>query len=251
MTDGSINFAVVEDLGGGLKLTGSTQFAQPAARGASPTKEDSVLGLTGSFGTIAYANTRTSNAAIGANVFGSWMPVTSFYAGVDSRSNVDVLSYTSPELVQGVKVAYAHVEAAEGAGTSAAKVGQFTVSYANGPLTGVANFKNYNAAALTSGAEKNRTELAVTYDLGVAKVGVGSGSKTTTTGSSLTSYGVSVPMGAVTFGVNGAKRGDAKFYDAGVSYALSKRTSVNVMTGKLTGGTNAGTQTRVGVKHSF
>lgn len=85
----------------------------------------------------------------------------------------------------------------------------------------------------------------------MAKVGIGSGSKTTETGKSLTSYGVSVPMGAVTFGVNGAKRGDVKFYDAGVSYALSKRTSVNVMTGKLTGGDNVGTQTRVGVKHSF
>ncbi len=253
MTDGSINFAVVEDLGGGLKLTGSTQFAQAATRGDAPTKEDSVLALSGTFGTVAYANTRTANAAIGANVFGSWMPVTSFYAGVDSRSDVDVLSYTSPELVQGVKVAYANVEATEGSGTSAAKVNQFTVSYANGPLTGVANFKNYNAAAVAavSGSTKNRTELAVTYDLGVAKVGIGSGSKTTETGKSLTSYGVNVPMGAVTFGVNGAKRGDVKFYDAGVSYALSKRTSVNVMTGKLTGGTNAGTQTRVGVKHSF
>jgi hypothetical protein len=250
-TDASINFAVAEDLGGGMKLTGAAQFANNALRGGNLTKEDSSVALSTSMGTITYANTRSANAAITANVFGSWMPVTSFYAGVDSRVDVDVLAYTTPELAPGLKASYASVEAVEGVGTSAAKIGQFTVNYANGPLVAVANFKNYNAAALSAGDKKSRSELAVTYDLGVAKVGVGSGSKLTDSGKTLTSYGVSVPMGAVTFGVNGAKRGDVKFYDAGVSYALSKRTSVNVMTGKLTGGAYAGSQSRVGIKHTF
>jgi len=249
-TDASVKATVSEDLGGGLKAAGSIQFAQNPIRGGSLVKEDSSLALSGDFGTIAYANTRSSNTAIGSQVFASWMPVTSFYAGVDSRSDVDNFSYTTPALIPGLNLGYTLTETTEGVATSAGKVNTFGATYSNGPLAAAVAYKSYNTTAAGSNMA-NRSEMFVTYDAGVAKVGLGFGSKTISTGSALTAYGVSVPMGAITLGVNGASRGSYNFYEAGVVYALSKRTSANLMIGNFEGGDYAGNQTRVGIKHTF
>jgi predicted porin len=49
-------------------------------------------------------------------------------------------------------------------------------------------------------------------------------------------------------------RGDLKQTDFGVSYAFSKRTALNVASGKLAGSATAannGTQSRVQLKHTF
>jgi len=251
-TDASVAVGVSEDLGGGLRAAASVQFAQNPLRGNGVTKEDSSLSLSGAFGTVAYANTRSSNTAIGSQVFASWMPVTSFYSSgnVDSRVDVDNFSYTTPELIKGLKVGYTFTETTEGVPTSAGKVNTFSATYSDGPLAAAVAYKSYNASAAGSNMS-NRSEMFVTYDAGIAKVGAGFGSKLTSTGSALTAYGVSVPMGAITLGVNGASRGSLNFYEAGVVYALSKRTSANIMIGNFEGGDNAGNQSRVGIKHTF
>ena len=251
-TDASVKVDVSEDLGGGLRAAGAVQFAQNPLRGGGLVKEDSSLSLSGAFGTVAYANTRSSNTAIGSQVFASWLPVVSFYStgNVDSRADVDNFSYTSPELIKGLKAGYTFSEGTEGVATSAAKTNTFSATYSNGPLAAAVAYKSYNASAAGSNMA-NRSEMFVTYDAGVAKVGAGFGSKLTSTGSALTAYGISVPMGAITVGLNGASRGSLNFYEAGVVYALSKRTSANVMFGNLEGGDNAGSQTRVGIKHTF
>jgi len=251
-TDASVNVAVSEDLGGGLRAAGSVQFAQNPLRGGGVVKEDSSLSLSGAFGTVAYANTRSSNTAVGSQVFASWMPVTSFYSAgnVDSRVDVDNFSYTTPELIKGLKVVYTFTEATEGVPTSAGKINTFGATYSDGPLAAAVAYKSYNVSAAGTNMA-NRSEMFVTYDAGIAKVGAGFGSKLTSTGSALTAYGVSVPMGAITLGFNGASRGSLNFYEAGVVYALSKRTSANVMFGNFEGGDNAGGQSRFGIKHTF
>jgi len=258
VTDASIKATVVEDLGGGLKVTAAGQFAMNNSRGGNLTKEDSSVALAGGFGTVAFASTRSSDTAIAANVFASWMPVTSFYATVSSRAAGDVLSYTSPAIVPGLTLGLAQFEVTEGAVTSVLKSNILSANYTNGPLTVMVAQKattGLTAAQLVT-TKKNNTELAATYDLGVAKLGLGYDSATTTganayTDSNMTSYGVSVPMGAITLGVNGAKRGVRNFYDAGVNYDLSKRTSLRVAFGKMEGGNNAGNQSRVGILHAF
>jgi len=251
-TDASVAVGVSEDLGGGLRAAASVQFAQNPLRGNGVVKEDSSLTLSGAFGAVAYANTRSSNTAIGSHVFASWMPVTSMYStgNVDSRVDVDNFSYTSPELIKGLKLGYTFTEATEGVATSAAKINTFSATYSDGPLAAAVAYKSYNASAAGTNMA-NRSEMFVTYDAGIAKVGAGFSSKLTSTGSALTAYGVSVPMGAITLGVNGASRGALNFYDAGVVYALSKRTSANIMIGNFEGGDNAGSQTRIGIKHTF
>ena len=254
-TDANIKATIVEDLGGGLKITAAGDFNLNGARSGNLTKGDSSVTLAGGFGSLAFANTRSSNTAIQANVFASWMPVTAFYATVDARAAIDLLSYTSPEVMPGLKFGIARLEVTENTATSINTQTILSATYAVGPLS-LAGAQKTMSGVITAGTEKSNTELAATYDLGVAKVGLGYGSALTTsttlyTGKNLISYGISAPMGAITFGVNGAKRGDRNFYDAGVNYALSKRTQVRAQLGKMEGGTNAGNQYRVGLFHTF
>ena len=263
VTDASVKVTATEDLGGGLKITAAGQFAMNASRGGNVTKEDSSVALAGGFGSLAFSSTRTSDTAIGANVFASWLPRVSFYDSVSSRAATDVLSYTSPAIVPGLTLGLAQAELTEGVSTSDQKVTIVSANYSAGPLTVALAQKSANkltAAQITAQAKKNNTEAAVTYDFGVARVGLGYDSATTGgtayTSKALTSYGISVPMGAITFGVNGAKRGDNKFYDAGVNYALSKRTQVRAQFGKIDGtsstsATYDGNQYRVGLFHTF
>ena len=266
-TDASIKFTATEDLGGGLKATAAAQFATNELRGGGLTKEDTSIVLSGGFGSLTIANSRSSDAAILANVFASWMPVTSFYATVSSRVDIDLISYTTPAILPGLTATVTSAELTEGKTKSVTQSNGIAFNYTQGPLAAVVGFKTTNGLTTTqlTTTEKNNTELAVTYDLGVDKVGLGfdsaslKGTSSNAYGEkSLISYGVNVPMGAFTVGYNGAKRGVNKFYDAGVSYDLSKRTSIKAMVGKLTNtsssstsASNAGTQYRVGVLHNF
>lgn len=250
MTDSDINFAVSEEISTGVRAMGAVSLSANNARGGNVTKNDSSLSLATGLGTITVANTRTSNAAIASNVFGSAMPVTSIYASTDSRAAADVASYTTPELVKGLRLSVAQVEATEGNGSSA-KVKVFGATYSNGPLFITLANKDYNKQLNTAGAE-DRTEGAITFDAGVAKVGLGYGTKTTATGDAGTYYGVTVPVGAFTVGVNGGKRGAAEYYDAGVKYSLSKRSTINAMYGNRNTGSGADlSQYRVGIFHTF
>jgi len=263
VTDASIKATVVEDLGGGLKVTAAGQFALNGSRGGNVTKEDSSVALAGGFGTVSFASTRSSDTAIMANVFASWLPRVSFYDTVSSRASGDSLGYTSPS-INGFNVGVTQFEVTEGTGTSATKSNVLSSTYTAGPFAAALAYKSttgLTSAQINAGAKKTNVEAAATYDLGVAKVGLGYDSATTGgtgayTDKAMTSYGVSMPMGALTLGVNAATRGANKFYDAGANYDLSKRTSVRVQFGKSTGTSStttnyAGNQYRVGVLHNF
>ncbi len=100
VTDSSLKIAAVEDLGGGLKASFGMQFTMGNQRGMETadglTKEDSSIALSGDFGTLTLANTRTSDTGINAMVFSSWLPRVSWYDTVSARAATDVVSYTSP-----------------------------------------------------------------------------------------------------------------------------------------------------------
>jgi predicted porin len=249
-----LTFRTTEDLGGGLKASGFFTIENMHNRGVAHSTADSGISLGGGFGTVAINNTRAGNLAASANVFGASLS-TDFYASVaDTRKNVQVLSYTSPALIPGLNVSLAQANIENTAATQAAKIDIIGASYTTGPLTLGVQQKSFNATATASGAENKQTEGFVRYNAGVAVIGLGYGSKTTTTGKAVSSYGISVPMGAFTFGVEGAERGTAKFQNYGVRYALSKRTTVHVGAGTQTAATaGAASQktNRVRLSHAF
>ena len=277
MAVADLTFRATEDLGGGLKATGFFTIENMNTRGRTatrtssgvdaggagtsastdsfntngPTNADSGLSLAGNFGSIAFSNTRSTNLAANANVFGTSI-TNGFYETVDSRPNIQAISYTSPALVPGLNVSLAQVNVGDAASSQVGKISVIGASYANGPFSLGAQQKNYNASATASGASNKRSEGFAKYNLGVAVIGLGFGSKITTTGKAMTSYGLSVPMGNITFGYEGAVRDAAKFNNYGVRYDFSKRTTVHLSAGQYqTTATNSLNQSRIRLSHTF
>jgi predicted porin len=258
VTDANLKLAAVEDLGGGLKASFDYTLETGAFRGAPATRADSGIAVSGSFGAVALRNTRGSDLI--ASIVS---PAISLPDGlydnlaIVSRGSQDQFIYTSPAF-NGFTAQYLYVEANDGAislptadGVKSAQV--YGLSYAAGPLSVTAAIKA-NSLQGTTSVKKNQQELAVSYDLGVAKVGYAFDGKETNTGTNANGVSVTVPMGAVTLGVQSFKRGVLKQTDFGASYAFSKRTSLNVASGKLSGHAteaNNGTQSRVQLKHTF
>ena len=151
------------------------------------------------------------------------------------------------------------------------------VSYKMKPQNATATAATFTAAGTTANTwgllPKANMELSVTYDLGVAKMGFAydgaqqSGSATAVDTSTLgttaletsayasretavalskaaSAFSVTVPMGAVTFGLNYAKRGSYTMTQVGAKYDLSKRTSFSAGFGQKTAkNSDATTQT--------
>jgi predicted porin len=255
-----LTFRANEDIGGGLKASAFFTIENMNNRGTDagsspngPTNADSGISLGGGFGTVAVTNTRSGNMADRANVFGTSIS-NGFYETVASRSPIQLLSYTSPALIPGLNVSLSQANVGNTAASQAAKITTVGATYSAGPLALGVQQKSFNTTATPAGAEDGQTEGFVRYNAGVAVIGLGYGSKTTTTGKAVTTYGISVPMGAFTFGVEGAKRDTAKFQNYGVRYALSKRTTVHVGAGTQTGaaaGAASQKTNRIRVSHSF
>jgi predicted porin len=123
-----------------------------------------------------------------------------------------------------------------------------------------------SAAKLSNGTtDTKRTSIGASYDLGVAKIMVVNA--TAEAGAAelkATSFGVSVPMGALTLGAslsngsytdgaaNTTVKGDLDGNQFGAFYALSKRTTVYGLFGnaKIDGGAK-NSSSSIGVRHTF
>jgi hypothetical protein len=153
-----------------------------------------------------------------------------------------------------------------GGAQAAATVSSATVfgaNYANGPLSANLDTTSFKRNASTSTAD-SRIRMSAMYDLGVAKVGFGyQTNDNTLTDVSQYIVGAAVPVGAWTFAVNLAGREtttlatNAKVkntgYEAGVNYALSKRTSIAATYRTVNEGASAIDQkaTRIRLMHAF
>jgi predicted porin len=290
--DANINFTVVEDLGGGLAAYGNTNIEKSQNfRGAYVAYADSTLGLRGNFGQLQYSNTRSSDTFV-AIASGAISLPDSIYddSGISARVGIDALTYTSTELMPGLKVSIAYIEPLDGDTTVANQAvtaatgrpngtSQYVIgsSYTNGPLTAMVTYKAKPSAmiagttAATSQTGKANIELAALYNAGVAVIGLGydaasveGATKIASTGALVqtdrAAYGMSatVPIGAVSLGLEFWKRGAATDTKFGATYALSKRTTLTAATGnkdfpKLNNAANvtSNNQYRLSVKHTF
>jgi predicted porin len=279
LTDATFNLGVVEDLGGGLKAAGNVTFDTASSAFGNPlNRRNTSLGLMGGFGTIGFAQTRSSDLITKAMVAPSNLPEGLYNtSGIVARGGMDGFSYTTPNM-SGFTAGLALIESTN---DGTVNPGRFTTvlsaDYSNGPLAIGVAFKNTGGKnGFAAPAQKGNTELFATYDLGVAKLGLGFDSKTNAGGGvtaanaakSAVSFGVAAPFGPATVGLNYAKRGTAKVTEAAVNYALSKRTSFNVSVGNqsasaataaLVAGTGAAggvtlakqSQYRISLAHTF
>ena len=229
----NVKFGLVEDLGGGLKVTVANQIMMGNGRGDKVTKEDTLLALDGKFGTVAFENTRTASWGKNYGLVGdNWLwdgAYTSNGSEIYNRIETDQLTYTSPTF-NGFNAVVGYNEwNKDGNATPATKVGSVGLTYSNGALSAGARFLSGSDASWTSAVNKRAFEAGVNYDFGVAKVGVGYDSKRlgfSSNEKAALGVGVSAPLGKFTVGVNYAKRNKSSIVELGVNYAMSKRTSL-------------------------
>jgi predicted porin len=277
-----IRFSSKEDLGGGLSAmaTMAMRFSPESgqwdgtANNRPAFQGESTVGIAGAFGSVKIGRALPA-LMLGSGATDPWGQRQQAHTGVlttgyasdgdnvaasgSGLGRTDALHYSSPNVNGFSAMVSAGLKrtASTGAGTNGA--GGFTsywISYGAGPL------------AAGFGSEKNRTGDTVTaylatYDLGMAKIGVGTSSvdtkATAGTKGSNTNYMLSMPFGAVTANLTMASmkaEGTAAATSKtgiGASYALSKKTRVYVTQGstktKATGAIARGWD--VGITHAF
>lgn len=257
-----------EDLGGGLKASAKIGLGG-LTRDGDGTGRDSALTLAGGFGSIVLTTFESDDGLGRARPGPSW--------GLDGKvhaanSNIDLIGYTSPQLAPGLTVGINYVDRGTtvgtglAAGTSGPAVAQpsstANVSYKAGPIDARLDgtvWTRQSAADVTSNTNKNRFRVSGSYDLGVAKLGLGYYQLKRTTGTTYkeTVAGVSVPLGAATLGlvyeaVNNASVKTTGF-SLGAQYDLSKRTNIQagLRQWKTTGAATTNSSFHLVASHSF
>jgi hypothetical protein len=244
----NIVFGVTEDLGGGLSVSASAGI-DTALRNDTVTANGASMALSGGFGTVALiSGEETANGIVGNGAGVNFADLSIGFetsrgaTSSESASTSDAVVYTLPAMGAvslGLLIGDSGDGVASGFGNGSSSgqngVTQYIVSYSDGPVAAKVDMTDY-AATGTS----NRTRLNASYDLGVAKISIGSSRGGVAAGSKndQTAWGVTMPMGAVSLGVGGVSATTtAKVSSTGLTatYALSKTTSVVFSTASASG----------------
>jgi hypothetical protein len=285
-SDGDVNFAVVEDLGGGLKAeafmgirlrgrevnadAGSSTAVGDQADGIGA--RDSRITLSGGFGSVTVGAVAAGSGIIARGTAGQ-----AGYNGLDHDgtlldaevNGVDLFQYTTPTF-SGFNAYIQVVDSVGDPGAGGLQAAAATVSgtvvglnYAAGPLSANIDTTSYDRNASTSTAD-SRLRMSAQYNLGMAVVGFGyQTNDNTATDVKQSIFGVSVPMGALSIGgavVNRDTKTLAtgasvknKGYEIVANYNLSKRTSIAASYRTVNEGDKTIDQkaTRVRLMHAF
>ena len=245
LTDANITFTAVEDLGGGMKATISSQIQAGGRQDISSTqgttttsttavstatvpnqaKVDGVYGrnasvtLSGGFGAVSVGRLESTNTIEKAIVAPHFIP-----SGFDrayltgSKSNGTNVSYTAPA-ISGFTLGFsrftvlnAYFAPAAGAADAELSIDTLGGVYANGPLTVDVVNKRYTNGSTSKGT---KNEIAATYTMGPAKFGVGAQShsgayflSTTNTGNTTVLSASYLIAPQITLGLTNARRAD-------------------------------------------
>lgn len=282
LTDATVNFAATEDLGSGLKASAGITLDQNSAAfpaGSAPAGTSAALNTNGSrastgsinrrntfvqvqgdFGLVRFDQTRSSDLITKA-----WVAPSNLDQGIYDGSNivtrggVDALTYG---LAFGaITASFQYVEGGQdGVTTPALTSTVLNLGYADGPLAAGFSIKNYAGAATATYARTINNEAFVTYDFGVAKVGLGWDGAAAAASSALNdanalAFGVAVPVtSALTLGANYATRNVTNTSEFVANYALSKRTVFNASFGRQSAketATRTQDQFRISLAHNF
>ncbi|MDE2417371.1 MAG: porin [Burkholderiales bacterium] len=269
-----ITFKGVEDLGGGMSAMFLYEGDFTSAAGASAANSigggggEIYTALSGGFGTVKLGAPNTPSLTVQAarQPFGT--KIGSGFGGVLGTSHVredNSLNYTSPVFAGGLTAAvnYTFGTNVAAPGTNVNAKTDIGLIYAAGPLFAGVSFYKQDGT-------NQQTNMALSYDFGMAKVMFGVHNETATVAgvdnqSSGTNLGVAVPFGKITLLANVAQLDDKSAANLdktisgiGARYDLSKRTSVygryvaekndNVVAAN---GIKAVNTTLVGVQHNF
>ncbi len=230
MTDGDLNFAATEDLGGGMSITAATAFASRGRNNAFEAQDGS-LSLKTNVGLLTLGSVESCSTL--NNVAGAPISLADGHdsgnAPLDGCANLDMAQFTLP--LGDITLQYTYADSisrlnGDGSGTGAVNTSgaagggslqsnTLKFGYASGPFAADLDFTVYAATAAIQGGVANgggtywdglsRTRLTASYDLGVAKIGAGL-QVNNHDKASQSSVSVNVPMGALSFGLAHAMR---------------------------------------------
>lgn len=208
----TLTFAATEDIGNGFKVAASMNL-DTLNRG-SVAGGDSSLKLTTPVGRLTLQTYRPVDylSAGISGVGGSGLDDRVFSARVD-RDAVGFDTKVGP-----VFVGISHLEAGTtkrdavskvglgvgAAGQSAQRLNSYSVTYVGGPVVANLNYLTYDGQGDTDATYKDVVRTALSYDLGVVKVGAGYSVTTTSAGGKVNDalVSASLPAGNWTFGAN-------------------------------------------------
>jgi hypothetical protein len=261
LTDATVNLAAAEDLGGGMKASTGITFDQSSSSFANAlNRRNTNVQLQGEFGLVRFDQTRSSDLITRAWVAPSNLDQGIYDgSGIVTRAPIDALTYGMA--FGPVTASIQYVEAGtDGTATPTLTTTVLNIGYTNGPLAAGFAIKNGSGSATATFARTVNNEAFVTYDFGVAKVGLGwdgaaAAASSAVNDASAVAFGVSVPVtSALTLGANYASRDVNNTSEFAANYALSKRTVFNASYGRQTAKENATTtadQFRISLAHNF
>lgn len=281
-----LGFKGNEDLGGGLSASFQLESGIDASTGAFAQGglgfgRQAWVGLNGGFGSVKLGRQFVplfiaidKIDPFGTGLTGDGSGATAVFRGYGVRMN-NTINYSTPA-VGGFsgEVAYGFGEVA--GSTSAGSQYGASGTYKGGPLTVVAAYNNQNQLAAGAPAGKGRTAMVgAGYDLKVVTLNAAyaanrdrdaAGANTGNSRDYL--IGLSAPVGAASLIASYVHRddrrlanADAKYWQFGATYALSKRTnlysSYSVIKNQANGATGSGAAgvdiswLNVGIRHRF
>jgi predicted porin len=262
-TGSRLTFAGTEDLGGGLKAVFAFEqrFNIDTGTDAGAYLGNAFVGLSGGFGTVHMGRTYTAfNDDLGQSSTAGDTGFTPNLMPAYSSRGANTIKYVSPTMSGVSLTASTSLKESKAAGTK--DINAVMLSYGAGPLQ--------LALAQQTEAAGDVTNISAAYDLGMARISIGSGSLDgANSGNDSTgmTFGVTIPMGAMSVSLGyesgetetnaGAKVSESSGFGVYANYAMSKRTSVyagykNATTENAAGAKIGGSKlTGVGLIHRF
>lgn len=240
----NFNLGVSEDLGGGTSISGSWTVSGGNGQAGAVSNDGQTLALKTPYASFKLASTKPGNWLQGATGYGVWYGLDGRVLG--ARSPRDSASVSVP-VTSAITLSATYYEPAnligEGtgiAGTSAQQNMTYNVAYAAGALSAQLGYVDYTNEGATDATLKSAARLGGSYDLGVAKLGLGVSYTTHSDSGKVTEalLSASVPLGALSLNAGFASSkldadttstlfpvvGTRTGYMLGAQYNVSKRT---------------------------
>jgi hypothetical protein len=253
-SDGGVTFSATEDLGGGMTAAASFTTSGMGAQGTDVGADGSSISLAGGFGKVLFGTATAGNDLLGVGSSLKLSADTAFDTDNSGyASSYAYMDYTLPAIVDGLT---AVVRLANGSTANTVELtnedAQWRLTYASGPVTATYN---------TTGGTKPASDMSVSFDAGVAVLKYAADTKRADSKGKRTGFSITAPVGGLTVAMSsesqaaytsGSSYKKASANEFSVTYALSKRSSVNASWAKLktTGGVEEAANT-VKFLHTF
>jgi predicted porin len=243
-TDGKVTFTGTEDLGGGMSITAAMtieSYGDAAASTGVNAGGQSVVLSTADAGSLTFSSSGAASDDLG--VASLPFDANSLLGG--TTDDYTLVQYDLPKIVDGLTIGVRMV------GTDTVGFASNDKQYRFGYTFGDAVL-GFNTKSTSTGTA---SAASLTYSVSGITLKAVADTSVQTSGTKKTEYSISAPVGALTVAASNMTKGTLKATEVGVTYAMSKRTSLTFGMGTFSGGTTATTDTtsssRLRLAHTF